>query len=210
MCMAMHGTITFEILVIVHNVHIKHKYMKLTINEELLRYLMEGSGQRFTRCEAFAYLYSVIKNSDDGVFKTSCNRLAQAWRWENHLVRGFIDELIRLNVIFEQRQATYITLELTEDFKQNIAGFNSLLSLLSLKVKKAGKTEAFLHVLKKLMELTTNEPVKTSCRALASEFGWSHHTVYSFLDIMERNGIISKIPSADGNTFELRRAFNIQ
>lgn len=183
------------------NINHNTSQMDLKISTTVLQYLHAESGRRFTRCESFEYLYTMIMETDDGCYVTSYNQLAKAWRWDNHLVKEFLIQLSNENVIILARQENAMELSFTDGFKEQSKGLSALFLMLGMKVKKASRVEAFFNILEYLYGFRNS--VRLSCHQLAAEFGWSHHTVASLLNLMEKNGIVSKIPSADGKYFEL-------
>ena len=164
--------------------------MEITLNDTLLRFLIDESRHRYTRCEAFENLYAMITDAEDGIMKTSCNRLAKAWHWDNHTVLSFLEDLERIDVIAMERDAMSVTLTFTEEFEDKTERLQPFFSLLSMKQRKADKAEAFFRVLSKVMTQKPNDTAVISNRSLARELGWSHHTASALLELMERNGII--------------------
>ena len=164
--------------------------MNVILNDTLLRFLIEESRHRYTRCEAFENLYVMITDAEDGIIKTSCNRLAKAWHWDNHTVLSFLEDLERIDVIAMQRDAMSVTLTFTEEFEDKTERLQPFFSLLSMKQRKADKAEAFFRVINRVMTQKPDETTDISCRSLARELGWSHHTVAGLLELMESNGII--------------------
>ena len=164
--------------------------MQITLNDTLLRFLIEESRHRYTRCEAFENLYAMITDAEDGIIETSCNRLAKAWHWDNHTVLSFLEDLERIDVIAMERDTMSVTLTFTEEFEDKTERLAPFFSLLSMKQRKADKAETFFRVLSKVMAQKTDDAANISCRSLARELGWSHHTAAALLELMERNGII--------------------
>ena len=164
--------------------------MQITLNDTLLRFLIEESRHRYTRCEAFENLYTMIMDAEDGIISTSCNRLAKAWHWDNHTVLSFLEDLERIDVIAMERDAMSVTLTFTEEFEDKTERLAPFFSLLSMKQRKADKAEAFFRVLNRVMTQKTDDTAGISSRSLAKELGWSHHTAAGLLKIMEKNGII--------------------
>ena len=174
--------------------------MQITLNDTLLRFLIEESRHRFTRCEAFENLYAMITDAEDGIARTSCNRLAKAWYWDNHTVLSFLEDLERIDVIAMERDTMSVTLTFTEEFEDKTERLQPFFSLLSIKQRKVDKAEAFFRVLSRVMTQKTDDASAISCCSLARELGWSHHTAAALLELMEKNGVISLPSPADSKT----------
>lgn len=181
--------------------------MKVTINEETLDVLLTESGQHYSRCEAFAYLYSEITSAEEQTICISFNALAKVWRWDNHLVSSFLTELSDARIItLRQHTTKTVSISFTKEFGSGNTEIHRLFSLLTMKRKKTSKSEAFFRIIQMGASQkccgVTPEPL--SYRQLAREFGWSHHTVSTFIGLMEQNHIVCLTPSTDGKRFAIR------
>lgn len=180
--------------------------MKLTLNENVIRFLCAESCHKFSCCEAFEFLCASITETERKTYTTSYNRLAKEWKWDNHIVNEFLNDLVRIGMFSIQRNAHSVVISFGEAFCENSQGLVPLLSILIERKRKASKAEAFFYIVHKIMSQECHTDAILSCRSLAKELGWSHHTVASFLDFMNENGVICKSPTDDGSAVRLELA----
>lgn len=180
--------------------------MKLTLKENVIRFLCAESCHKFSRCEAFEFLYSSITETERKTYTTSYNRLAKEWKWDNHIVNEFLNDLVRIGMLSIKRNAHSVELSVGEAFCEEQQWLEPLFYVLIDGRRKASKADAFFRIVQKIMSHGCHTNVLLSCRSLAKELGWSHHTVASFLDFMEENGIVCRTPSNDDNAVGLRLA----
>lgn len=150
------------------------------INDTIWQSIKELRGKRYSRPEAVAYLIRMIMNHPSKEWSVSVNQLAKQWCWDNHLVSGFLQDLVSANMLTMQRSSREVMLRLTDDFYEMTLSFPKLFAILSSETKKATKLEALILLLDKGV---------SSFRSVGNELGWTHHSVIRFVSFLQSQGL---------------------